>query len=96
MIIAPHHLAALRTTDSREAQLLHAESWHPKTRTFPCSLYNKLSMGVGHLALQVLLDLCNGSSQSSFILFSQSANLGKKNVVLSYTCDKSVQKHVNP
>ena len=76
MIIAPHHLAALRTTDSREAQLLHAESWHPKTRKCSCTLYNKMFMGVGHLALQVLLDPCNGSSQSCFILFSQSANLG--------------------
>ena len=26
-----YHPAALRTTDSREAQLLHGESWHPET-----------------------------------------------------------------
>ena len=29
--LIPHHPAVLRTTDSKEAQLLHAESWHPET-----------------------------------------------------------------
>ena len=70
----PHHPAVLRTTGSREAQLLHAASWHP----WKIQFYWFYSEMIFHLSLQICLNPCNRGSKSCFILFSQSSNLNSQ------------------
>ena len=100
MITVPHHPAALRTTDSREDQLLHPGSWNPKIiyqygfQIWSTIVYSHRDISgvlclifiddVLHLALKSLLDSWDGGGKSRFILLSQPHNLIKCRISLCF------------